>query len=87
LRSTCFGLVPIETPAGGDGLTQRTDPRQSPLPRAIAGDVEGALADDMHLDIIPFLKPERFDHGSGQANGKTVSPAGNLHDDDFSGYT
>src|SRR5262249_3535864 len=72
-------LVPIEFPIWRKLLAEGANPRQCPLPRPIPRDVEGALADDVHLDLVPLLQPKGLDHGRWQPKRQTVSPLRYLH--------
>jgi hypothetical protein len=42
-------------------------------------DPELAGISNMDFDFIAFPELERFDHSGGKADGKTVSPFGDLH--------
>jgi hypothetical protein len=72
-------LVPVELEVVGKSPAESAKTLQQFLARRLASYAELPRPGDIDLDLVTLLEAERFDHGSGKANGETVSPLGDLH--------
>ena len=74
-----IGFVAREPEAFWQWPTQRVQPRQCFRAAVVALDLEAVRPRDGDLDLIAFLKPERFHDGSRKPHGKAVAPFRDAH--------
>src|SRR6476659_9126792 len=55
------------------------EPRYKLVRRRHLGHLKRVGADDVNLDRVTFLEPERLDDGAGQADREAVAPFRDLH--------
>jgi hypothetical protein len=81
-------LVSIELEVSGKPATEGAETLQQLLASGLSRDAKLAGVSDMDFDLIAFPEFKRLDHGGGKADGKAVSPFGDLHAHSLSvGYT
>ncbi len=72
-------LVAGEVEVGWQGPAECAQCRQRLVAARVAGHTEMVAIGDFDGDLVALLEAECLDHGGGQADGKAIAPAADLH--------